>query len=415
MRELPPTAGLPLRFADIMAGYGGMFSAREKQLSFERSLAEFLQIDEIDLYSSGSLCLAIAFETLKELSGRKRVILPGYTCPLVAIAAHVAGVEPVLCDTKVDSWQFDEAMLAQLCDQSVAAVVPTNIGGMPGDLTAINEIAKASGAYVIEDAAQSLGAKFNGQAAGRCADVAIYSLSAGKGLSLYDGGILAVRDRELRQKMRAVAARRINKQPLMNLLRNIQVLGLWLLYNPGGLPLVYGNELRHWLKAGDLVKAVGENFEFELSAYQYDELRKRMGASALMRLPEFVRQNRQRALRRSELLVREGLRVLAEPAGAEGNWPFIMILLNSEQQRDEVMRLLWTSGLGVTRLFIHDIASYEYLRPIVPRQETPNAHSFAARTFTITNSHWLSDEDFAGIVRTIKSVVADIALVGSGY
>jgi len=415
MGELPPTAGLPLRFADIVAGYGGMLAARQKQLSFEQALAQFLQIDEVDLYSSGSLCLSIAFETLRELTGRKRVILPGYTCPLVPIAAHLAGVEPVLCDTKVDSWQFDEKMLAQLCDSSIAAVVPTNIAGMPGNLTAVKQIAKASGAFVIEDAAQSLGAKLNGQAAGHAADIAIYSLSAGKGLSLYDGGIIAVRDRDLRQKIRAVAARRISKQPLVNLLRNIQVLGLWLLYNPNGLPLVYGNELRHGLKDGDLVKAVGENFDFELSAYQYDELRKRIGSSALLRLPEFVRQNRRRALKRSEILAREGLRVLAEPEGAEGNWPFIMILLNSEQQRDEVMSRLWTAGLGVTRLFIHDLASYEYLRPIVPRQETPNAHSFAARTFTITNSHWLSDEDFAGIVRTIKSVVADASLVGSGF
>jgi dTDP-4-amino-4,6-dideoxygalactose transaminase len=339
------------------------------------------------------------------MTGRKRVIVPAYTCPLVPIAAHAAGVEVVLCDTQADNCNLDLAMLARICDRSIAAVVPTDIAGFPGDISPVREIAGACGAFVVEDAAQALGGRINGRPAGAGADIAVYSLSAGKGLSLYDGGILAVRDPDLRQKVQKVAERRVKKQPQMNLLRLGQLLGLWLFYNPSGLFWVYGQSLRHWLKQKDLVRAVGEHFDFDIPAYEFDELRKRIGASALTRLPESVYNNRQRGLARREIIASElGLNVLGETGTSEGTWPFLLILTETGAERDCIMEKLWQSGLGVTRLFIHDLASYDYLRRIVPQQSMPNARSFAERSFSITNSHFLSGEEFATIVQTIRTV-----------
>ena len=401
MRELPPTAGLPLTLSDIAAAFHGVAPAE----SFEKMLAAFLGFEHVDIYSSGTLCLSLAFEALKEITGRKRVIIPAYTCPLVAIAAYAAGVEIILCDTKAQSWQLDPAMLERLCDRSVAAVVPTDIAGLPADILQVREIASAASAYVVADAAQSFGASLNGRPSGSSADIAVYSLAVGKGLSLFDGGILAVQDPELGQQIQKVAALRIKKQPQINLLRLCQLLGLWLTYNPGGLFWVYGLELRHWLKKKDPVRAVGDYFDFDIPAYEFDDLRKRIGAAALKRLPEFLLNNRQRGLVRREIIVRElGLTVPGESADSQGSWPFLMILTESRKQRDRIMDKLWTSGLGVTRLFIHDLPSYGYLQKIVPPDQMPNARSFAERSFSITNSHYLCDKDFAFIVQSIADL-----------
>ncbi|MBX9771816.1 MAG: aminotransferase class I/II-fold pyridoxal phosphate-dependent enzyme, partial [Candidatus Obscuribacterales bacterium] len=307
-RELPPTAGLPLLWRDFGAAFAGGRAGE-----FEQALASFLHVPQLDLFSSGTLCLAIAFETLKEATGRKRVILPAYTCPLVAIAAHHAGMEIVLCDTAKNSFELDNHALEQLCDESIAAVVPTDIAGLPADLTELAMIAKSAGAYVIEDAAQALGAQRAGRPLGRDADMTVFSLAVGKGLSLYDGGILVVKDGELRAQMRQIAARRIRKAPHVNLIRLIQLLGLHLLYNPYGLSYVYGDPLRSALAKGDLLGAVGDEFDFEIPAYEFDELRKRIGKSALLRLPGFVSENRIRANERADKIeVQSGLQVLRE-------------------------------------------------------------------------------------------------------
>jgi perosamine synthetase len=402
LHELPPTAGLPLTLQDIAAAFD--FAGRQQHGYFEQDLAAFLESPGVDIYSSGTLCLSIAFEALKEVTGRSRVIIPAYTCPLVAIAAEAAGVEVVLCDIQSGNFQLELSMLEKLCDRSIAAVVPTDIAGFPCEITPVREIAGAAGAYVLEDAAQALGARARGRPVGSEADLAVYSLAAGKGLSLYDGGVLSVKDPELRQQTRKVAGRRVKKEPQLNLLRFGQLLGLWLFYNPCGLTWVYGQELRHWLKRHDPVRAVGDYFDFAIPAYEFDDVRKRIGAAALKRLPEFVQDNRQRGLARREILEREqGLSVPGENSGAEGSWPFLVVMTEHKSHRDCIMDELWQSGLGVTRLFIHDLASYDYLRKIVPQVEMPNARSFADRSFSITNSHFLADSEFGTIVQRLKS------------
>lgn len=396
--ELPPTAGLPLHFGDLTQA---LFCRRHD--SFENVLASFLEVPELDIFSSGTLCLSLAFETLKKLSGRTRVIVPAYTCPLLAIAAHSAGVELVLCDIASGSCDFDMAMLERICDETIAAVVPTDIAGLPVNTSPVREIAARTGSYVIEDAAQALGAKRDGKPLGIDADFSVYSLAVGKGLSLFDGGIIFVKDSNLREELRKVASAKIKKNAMMNSQRIIELIALTVFYNPYGLSWFYGRELRQCLDRGDLVRAVGEHFDREIPSYIFDDFRKRVGAVALSRLPDFLQANRSRAIRRIERLHSlAGLHVLEEVPGTVGSWPFLMLLAESETQRDAIMHKLWKSGLGVTRLFIHELSAYDYLRGIVPQQSLPNAKDFAARSFSITNSHWLDDQKWEQVISVLQ-------------
>ena len=86
-----------------------------------------------------------------------------------------------------------------------------------------------------------------------------------------------------------------------------------------------------------------------------------------------------------------GIEVVGDPAGAQGTWPFLLLRLRDEACRDAALARLWEAGLGVSRLFIHALPDYAYLRGIVPEQGVPNARAFAATTLTVTNSPWLDD------------------------
>ncbi len=401
-KEIPPTAGMPLKFADFV------FALSAKESCFEKELADFLEIEQLDIYSSGTLCLAIAFETAKRVSSRARVILPAYTCPLVAIAAHKAGMEIVLCDSKENSFCMDEERLEEICDNSVAAIVPTSIAGLAYDQSRVYEIAKANGAFIVADEAQSLGARVQGHLAGRNADFAVYSLAVGKGLSVYDGGLLAVKNPDLRMLSRKVASEWVKKDLALCLTRQLQTFGLLLAYNPFALTFVYGAGLRKNLAKKDYIEAVGDHFDFDIPAYEFDSFRKRVAGAALKRLPEFLRGNRARGLRRAEQLKNRvpALAVLAEENGSEGSWPFLMLLCKTERAREKIMSELWGAGLGLTRLFIHELGGYDYLSSIVPRTGTPNARSFAERSFSISNSPYLSDSDFEGLVGRISVLLS---------
>jgi len=84
-----------------------------------------------------------------------------------------------------------------------------------------------------------------------------------------------------------------------------------------------------------------------------------------------------------------------------------MVLLPSEVIRNHILQQLWPSTLGVSRLFIHALPSYQYLSSIVPQIAMPNAQDFSQRMLTITNSLWLGDDEFQQIYQIIQSYVMD--------
>ena len=82
--ELPPTAGLPLRLGDLRPGAATLAT----------DIAAQLDTPPLQLECSGTASLLIALTALHELQPqRRRVVVPAYTCPLVAIAVQQAGLE----------------------------------------------------------------------------------------------------------------------------------------------------------------------------------------------------------------------------------------------------------------------------------------------------------------------------------
>ncbi|MBX9715587.1 MAG: hypothetical protein K2X42_03225, partial [Burkholderiaceae bacterium] len=64
---------------------------------------------------------------------------------------------------------------------------------------------------------------------------------------------------------------------------------------------------------------------------------------------------------------------------------------------------LWMSGAGVSRLYIHALPDYPYLKHAVSG-DVPNARDFAARMLTVSNSPWLDDARFEEVCRQLEAV-----------
>ncbi|MBU6248880.1 MAG: DegT/DnrJ/EryC1/StrS family aminotransferase, partial [Xanthomonadaceae bacterium] len=352
----------------------------------------------------GTAALLIALATLRERApGRDVVVVPAFTCPLVAIAVHRLGLTLRLCDTRPDHWDMDRRALAELCDERTLAIIPTHLGGLVADLDAPLKVAREHGAFVIEDAAQALGARDGGHSVGLRGDIGFFSLAAGKGLSIFEGGLLVTRDDDLRHALRTTAARDVPAKPGWELRRSLELLGLAALYHPLGLRLAYGMPLRRALREGDPVAAVGDDFPPDIPFHRVGRWRRGVGTRAATRLPAFLAANRQRALARLDRLrALPGVTVFGEAPHTTGSWPFLMLLMPDAQRARTALDALWTSGLGVSRLFVHALPDYAYLADRVPRTSTPNASDFAARSITLSNSHWLDDARFERICRELE-------------
>ena len=396
---VPPTAGLPLQFGDLLPWRGG---------DLARDLAAWLQLPELQLECSGTSALMVALRALKALEpGRSEVVAPAYTCPLVALAIAQCGLQLRLCDLRADALDMDPDALRGLCSARTLAVLPTHLCGRVADVGQALACARAVGAYVIEDAAQALGARNGGESVGLRGDLGFFSLAVGKGLSTFEGGVLVAREASMRTALRQASAAGFN--PGWELRRCVELLGYAALYRPSGLGLAYGRPLAQALSRRDWVEAAGDDFGDFIPQHALGRWRQRVGANALRRLDAFQREAQQRAMDRVARLQALGLEVVADAAaGAQGVWPVILLRLPSGQLRDDFLQSHWGDGSGLSLPFVHvlpDYGRYNHVLGAAGGDAVGRARDWAQRLLAISNSPWLDDSRFERLLSDLQRLL----------
>ncbi|KJV28744.1 DegT/DnrJ/EryC1/StrS family aminotransferase [Luteibacter yeojuensis] len=393
--ESPPTAGLPLGLADM----GGAVPAPLTALA-----AQWLGVDEAQLECSGTAALTVALTALADHArARREVVIPAFTCPLVPLAIRRAGLQVRLVDLRAGHFDMDPDRLDDACGDQTLAIIPTHLGGRVADVAHANAVARAVGAFVVEDAAQALGARIDGAAAGTHGDVGFFSLAAGKGLSIFEGGLLVARDATVRDSIRRASRRIAGWHPGWELRRTLELAGYAAFYRPRGLGVAYGGPLRRALGRGDLLGAAGEHFDANFPLHRVGRWRRAVGARAFHRLPRFIETTAAQARARVPALASiPGVHVFTDDGGT---WPYLMLLLPDEATRDAVLQRLWASRHGVARMFVHALPDYPYLGTMAGSEDVPAARDFAARTLTVTNSPWLDDACFEHVCAVIEATI----------
>ncbi|MBS0292993.1 MAG: DegT/DnrJ/EryC1/StrS family aminotransferase [Proteobacteria bacterium] len=400
----PPTAGLPLHLADLWPwGDDDLAGA----------LARWLRVPAVQLECSGTSALMVALAALRRLApARTEVVIPAYTCPLVALAVAQSGLRPRLCDLLPDRPDMNPEQLAALCSERTLALLPTHLCGRVADVGAALACARAVGAYVIEDSAQALGARVHGEPVGWQGDLGFYSLAVGKGLTTYEGGVLLARQAALREALREAgqAARCVSRN--WEWRRSLELLGYALLYRPSGLDRAYGRPLRTALARGDWVQAAGDDFGDVIPRHALGAWRRRVAVRALHRLGRFqARLADQAHERMARLAAIPGLEVVGDLVpGTRGTWPVLLLRLHSGAARDALLRAHWGAGLGLSLPFVHalpDYGRYDHVLAGARGEDVPRARDWAARLVAVSNSPWLDEERFARLLQILEHVALD--------
>lgn len=398
----PPTAGLPLQWRDLWP-WG------DAQL--DRALAAWLDVPGVLLECSGTSALMVALRTLQRLQPtRREVIVPAYTCPLVAMAVAQCGLQIRLCDLARDSLDMDADALRGLLSAQTLAVLPTHLAGRVADVALARHGAQAVGAYVIEDAAQALGARVNGDSVGLQGDVGLFSMAVGKGLTTYEGGVLVARDPALLAALRATHQATVRVSRWWECRRSVELLGYAALFRPATMDAVYGAPLRKSLARADWVEAAGDDFDAEIPQHTLGAWRRRVGVRALARLGAHWQAAEQQALRRSaQLAALPGVEVVGDAAAqAQGIWPVIALRMPNQATRDALMQAHWASGWGLSLPFVHvlpDYAQYAPLLGVAQHDAVGQARDWAQRLVAVSNSGWLSDAQFADLLQALQQLM----------
>lgn len=198
---LPEEEDLVGIFRDV--GRRGAFIEQEDLRRFEENLAAYLQTWRVIGVANATDGLLIALRAAG-VEPETEVIFSSHTMVATAAAIHFAGAIPVPVECGTDHL-IDPQAVAGAITPRTSAILPTQLNGRTADMDALAWLASRHGLLIVEDAAQALGSRFEGQCAGTFGAAAAVSFFPAKLLGcLGDGGAVIANDEGVAERVRAL-------------------------------------------------------------------------------------------------------------------------------------------------------------------------------------------------------------------
>lgn len=177
---------------------------------FSKSLAAYLGVRHVIPCANGTDALQVALMAL-DLSPGDEVITPAFSYVAPAEVIALLGLKPVLVDVHAGTFNLKAESVEQALSPRTKAIVPVHLFGQCADMEAITALARKYNLYVVEDAAQALGAAYtfpDGKVkqAGTMGEIGCTSFFPTKNLGCFgDGGALFTDNDLLAAKIRKIA------------------------------------------------------------------------------------------------------------------------------------------------------------------------------------------------------------------
>lgn len=325
----------------------------------EKSLAEYLGVPYISLFTNGTLPLITALQAL-HITGE--VITTPYSFVATTHALWWNGIKPVFVDIDPSNCGLDPEKIEAAITPRTTAIMPVHCYGKPCDMRRIQAIADKYGLKVIYDAAHAFGVKVNGDSVLNQGDMSTLSFHATKVYNTLEGGALVVKDAATKQRI---------------------------------------DYLKNFGFAGETeVVAPGINSKM-------DEVRAAYGLLNLKQVDAAIEARHQVAIRYREALRDvKGIRFFDDMPGVRHNYSYFPIFVDAEQYgmtRDELYFKIKENNVLGRRYFyplISTFSTYRGLESARP-ENLPVATRIANEVICLPMHHALSEADVEKVIGLI--------------
>lgn len=182
-------------------GRGGYWAKGPFVTQFESALENYLDVEHAITVNSGTTALVAALEALGIEDGDE-VIIPSFTFIATANAVKLVGAEPIFADIESTTYGLDPEGVGNRITEDTAAILPVHPYGTSCRIEELREIATAHNTFLVEDAAEVLGAEYRGHKLGSFGDVAALSFCQNKIIATGEGGAVVTDDDEIAERVR---------------------------------------------------------------------------------------------------------------------------------------------------------------------------------------------------------------------
>jgi len=355
---------------------------------FERLVAKYVGANYAVAVSSATAGLHIAMLAL-DLPQNSKVI----TSPISFVASSnsiiYAGHNPLFVDIDTDTLNVDLELLEEQVqlDPEIRGIIPVHFAGLPCDMSRLNQVAKARGIRVIEDAAHALGASYaNGQKVGSCSfsDMTVFSFHPVKSITTGEGGMVTTNDYELYKKLIRLRSHGINKlddefrNPILSMTAGI--------VNPWYYEMI---EL---------------GFNFRLT-----EIQAVLGISQMKRLDSFI-SRRVKLVERYKDLMRNSSKFspaqkISNTGSANHIFPIRINFASSSTSRSELMSHLKENGVSSQVHYIPIPAQPFYKQLGYSISDIPNSFAYYEEALTIPLFPSLKGREQRKIIKLLEALI----------
>ena len=392
--RLVPPAGAPL---PIRAVLSSVYPASSSQSSLEELLKARLRVPHVFPVSSGRASLTVLLRALQHLSHRREVVIPAYTCFSVPSAVVRAGLTIRLCDVDPKTLDLDQNALRRLDLDKALCIVSSGLYGMPAGLVRLEEIARDYGTFLVDDAAQCLGARVGERPCGTFGDAGFFSLGRGKNITTMGGGILITH----RENLAQLIQKQVNKFARPSYLQFLAVTLNSLLY---ALMLPPS---RYWiLDRMPFLELGASRFDPDFTVARLSSYQERLATQLLPLVDSYNRIRRDNAAQlEAGIECAEGIEIPRSVAGTDPVYLRYPILARDEAHREQLVKCLRAAGIGASSSYPSAVSDIPGIRQYLAhdQQSCPQAASIATRIITLPTHPYVTTRDIEKMVEIVRS------------
>lgn len=397
LRYVAP-AGAPISIADL-ARWGRVAAASpDAEDALRRDLCARFGVRSAFFTSTGRAGLTVLLRALRRLAppGCDEVVLPSYTCYSVASSVVKAGLRLRLVDISADTLGFDPQCLAAADFSRVVAMVATNLYGLPNDMPALSQLARARGVFLVDDAAQAMGASTGGRASGTWGDAGLFSFDKGKNVTAIDGGVVVTSAEPIAAAMRdEMAAMPPATTSAVDIVKAVA-------YSVLLHPVAYGIPQRMpQLGLGTTV------FTTAYPLHRADRALLALAVTMMPKLEDFTRQRIAHATRLLDGLASiAGIKTITPASGSRPVYLRLPVLFDTGATRDAAIAALNAAGIGATGSYPRSLMDVPELGPVWASPPVGTVgRDVAQRIATLPTHPYVTDADIEVTLATLRRLL----------
>lgn len=170
---------------------------------FEKQFAEWLGAKHAIFVNSGTAALFCALRA-RGIGPGDEVIIPPFSFMATASSVLHTNAKPIFADIEFTTYNMDPAEAIKKITPKTKAIIPVHLAGMPQDIGPLKEECEKRGIFLLEDACQAHGGKYNGKYLGTIGDAGCFSFFPSKNMTTGEGGMILTDDDALAERCRII-------------------------------------------------------------------------------------------------------------------------------------------------------------------------------------------------------------------